>query len=234
MEVFFVRHGRTEANAKGLYAGGGTDVPVSEEGLKDAAAIAQNARWLRPFGTAFAKHGKTFGKDAPRVVYTSPMIRARQTAQILFPAAPKEIIEDFREFRFGSFEGRVYQDLKESAEYKTWTAGNNDAACPGGGDSVNSCAGRVSRAFSKIVRARVEAGDEEPIVIVAHGGIAMAFLFVYIDGTQPFFSWETPNCGVWHFDCAPSGNGGSPALTVLEAPQDDGIDYQRIYGIKHE
>jgi alpha-ribazole phosphatase len=232
MEVFFVRHGRTEANAKGLYAGGGTDVPVSEEGFKEAIDTAKSDWFAAPFTAAFAKYGKIFGKDAPSLVYTSPMIRARQTAQVLFANAPHEVVEDFREFKFGSFEGRVYESLKSDPAYKAWAAGGNDSQCPGGGDSVNSCAGRVSRAFTNIVRARADAGDESPIVIVAHGGVAMAFLFSYINSAKPFFSWETPNCGVWHFDCAFDGKAAS--LTVLEAPRHSDVDNRAIYGIHYE
>jgi alpha-ribazole phosphatase len=217
MDIFFIRHGQTDANANSLFAGGGLDVPINRVGRAEAERIAASDefRALVP---------------SPRVVYVSPMIRAGQTAAILFPHSEKRVVEDLREFKFGRFEGRSFAELKGDPAYIEWSSGADDSRCPDGGDSVSSCTERVSRAFEAILTERGAAGDDAPVVIVAHGGTAMAFLHAYIDPKRPFFSWVTPNCGVWHFNCVKKD--GVPAVTVLRAPASDGTDYGMRYGVK--
>jgi alpha-ribazole phosphatase len=214
MDVFFIRHGQTDANANSLFAGGGLDVPVNPAGIAEAERVAASGefRALVP---------------SPRAVYVSPMSRARQTASILFPSAEQRVVEDLREFRFGRFEGRSFAELRDDPEYVEWFSGTDDSRCPGGGDSINSCTERVSRAFEAILDG-AEGGA--PVVIVAHGGVAMAFLHAYIDPAKPFFSWNTPNCGVWHFGCVKKN--GVPSVTVLRAPTPDDVDLRARYGVK--
>jgi broad specificity phosphatase PhoE len=214
MQVFFVRHGRTDANTQGVYAGGGLDVPVSEEGFAEAARIAESEEFQDMFRSAFD------GKPVP-LVYTSPMTRARQTAAVLFPKAAQTVVEDLREFKFGAFEGRIYADLKNDPDFLRWTHGNDDSPCPPDGDSINTCTARVKAAFSEIARKRFAAKDPSPIVLVAHGGVAMAFLHAFIDKEKPFFSWETPNCGVWRFDCGLEKN-GEITLRLIAPPSLEG------------
>lgn len=212
MKVFFIRHGRTDANIRGVYAGGRTDVCVNEGGKAEARRIAGSADFRALFRDAFGGRPVT-------PVYTSPMIRARETAGILFPEAALQTVEDFREFVFGEFEGRVYDDLKDDPAYIEWTRGDDDSRCPPDGDSINTCTERVCRAFSEIARGRFARGDQTPIVIVAHGGTAMAFLRGFIDRTRPFFTWDTPNCGIWRFDCAQGKDGGLKLTLLGEPPQ---------------
>jgi len=210
MKVFFIRHGQTEANVRGVYAGGGLDVPVSEAGLAEAREVSRSRAFRAVFDAAFG------GKPVP-LVYVSPMQRAQQTAAILFPGAAQEIVEDLREFKFGAFEGRVYGELKEDPLYTAWQHGGEGHRCPPDGDSVATCTARVSGAFAAIARARFAARDDAPIVLVSHGAAAMAFLHAFIDKEKPFFTWETPNCGVWQFDCV-QGPDGEPRLTVTAPP----------------
>jgi alpha-ribazole phosphatase len=226
MQIFFVRHARTGANEMGLYAGGGLDVPVSESGRAEALRIAASEEFRAPFREAFA------GRLVP-LVYTSPMLRTRETASILFPGAEQRPVEDLREFRFGKFEGRNYAGLRDDPEYIAWTSGNASSRCPPNGDSVNTCTERVSAAFAKIAAERFAAKDQSPIVIVAHGGTAMAFLHAFIDRSRPFFSWETPNCGVWRFDCAQGKDTGF-RLTLLQAPPAEGRPLRMLYGVSNE
>ena len=74
MQIDLLRHGQTEYNAQHRYQGQ-QDIPLS------AAGRAQ----LRPAGFM------------PDVVYVSPLIRARQTAEIFFPGCPQIIVQALRE-----------------------------------------------------------------------------------------------------------------------------------------
>ena len=110
MQIYLLRHGQTEYNAQHRYQGQ-QDIPLS------AAGRAQ----LRPAGFM------------PDVAYVSPLIRARQTAEIFFPGCPQIIVQDLREMCFGSFEGRHYIHIEHDPNYLAWLEANKTAAHPDGG-----------------------------------------------------------------------------------------------------
>ena len=64
MIIYFVRHGESEGNKKGLHQG--PEVPLSEEGIKQAQTLAERLK-----------------KHRIDVIYSSSMIRAKQTAKII-------------------------------------------------------------------------------------------------------------------------------------------------------
>ena len=105
MQIYLLRHGQTEYNAQHRYQGQ-QDIPLS------AAGRAQ----LRPAGFM------------PDVAYVSPLIRARQTAEIFFPGCPQIIVQDLREMCFGSFEGRHYIHIEHDPAYLAWLEANKTAA----------------------------------------------------------------------------------------------------------
>ena len=93
-QLHLIRHGLTQGNLDGLYVGSGTDLPLCPEG--EAA--------LRDLKEKFVY---------PRVdtVFCSPLQRATQTADILFPeASHKMVVNDLREMAFGVYEGKKVLD----------------------------------------------------------------------------------------------------------------------------
>ncbi|MBQ5437441.1 MAG: histidine phosphatase family protein, partial [Firmicutes bacterium] len=50
MKIYILRHGRTEANERKLYAGA-SDWPVSKEGLKDLEELKARLDYSLPAGT---------------------------------------------------------------------------------------------------------------------------------------------------------------------------------------
>jgi probable phosphoglycerate mutase len=89
--VYLVRHGETDWNADGRLLSF-TDEPLNPEGERQAQALAtdlSNLCWDRAF--------------------TSPLVRARRTAQIVLgvrPDAPTLVVDDrLREMDFGPYEG---------------------------------------------------------------------------------------------------------------------------------
>ena len=67
-KLHLIRHGLTEGNLKGLYIGSGSDLPLCAEGRAQLKTLK-----------------KDFGYPQVPLVFTSPMLRATQTAEILFP-----------------------------------------------------------------------------------------------------------------------------------------------------
>ena len=111
-----MRHGITEWNASGKFQGH-TDIALSDEGRKQAAALAKHLE-----------------KVAPTVdlVYSSPLSRAAETAKAVFPE--HEIIFDDRlkELNFGSFEGFTQAQNEQHEAWEAWFANPFERAAPGG------------------------------------------------------------------------------------------------------
>ena len=91
MQVFLIRHGKTQGNLEGRYVGS-TDEP------------------LCPLGA-----GELLGRTAPPVerLYSSPMRRCLQSAQLLYPRLAPIPLDGLRESDFGDFEYRTYEQLQD-------------------------------------------------------------------------------------------------------------------------
>lgn len=149
MIVALLRHGRTAWNAAGRVQGR-IDIPLSEEGLSEMAALAL------PF-------------CFPRV-YASPMLRARQTAEALGLADP---VLDARlvEQNWGVWEGLTRAEIfARDGEDAFVKAGSNqgEAFRPSGGESTGELHARVADFLKDVARLNTDAA------VVAHLGVLRA------------------------------------------------------------
>ena len=89
MVLYFIRHGETSWNVEGKMQGQ-TDIPLNENGIRLAQETAEGMKEI-PFDLCI----------------TSPLSRARQTAEIVLGGRKVPIIEDARieELSFGNWEG---------------------------------------------------------------------------------------------------------------------------------
>ncbi len=85
--IFIVRHGETEWSAAGKHTSV-TDLPLTEEGRKQAAIAAEKLEG-----------------DRFELVLCSPLRRARQTAEIAGFAERAEICDDLVEWNTASMRG---------------------------------------------------------------------------------------------------------------------------------
>ncbi len=103
-QLTLIRHGMTAWNKTGQFQGH-TDISLSVEGRKQARALA-----------------KYLAKATPTVdlVYSSPLMRAVETAKIVFPDF--EIIQDGRlkELNFGVFEGFTQIENEAQSSWNHW------------------------------------------------------------------------------------------------------------------
>ncbi len=174
MDVLLLRHGKTAGNEKKRYIGR-TDEPLSALGVAEANALC--------------------GLPPVSRVFVSPMLRARETASILFPHASQLVYPDLREMDFGDFEGRSAGDMATDAAYRAWVAGGCTARCPGGEDMASFSA-RTCAAFCEAVSCAL-AARETHMALVAHGGTLMAVLSAFAQEERPFYMWSAPNCCGW-------------------------------------
>lgn len=170
MKIYLLRHGLTVYNTEKRYQGV-QDIPLSDEGRAQLVKA----------------------DFCPDVVYVSPLGRARDTANILFPHAKQVIVENLREMDFGVFEGRNYIEMENDPEYRTWVESGCELTCPGG-ESKAEFSNRCCAAFEQLADRAFDAG-EETLVIMAHGGTQMAVMERYALPHQEYYCWCGPNGG---------------------------------------
>ena len=88
--VLLIRHGETEWNLLGKFQGC-TDIALSQDGIKQAEALRDRLKGDFDY------------------IYSSPLMRANETAKILASEYNKEVevVQDIREINFGEWEGVV-------------------------------------------------------------------------------------------------------------------------------
>jgi alpha-ribazole phosphatase len=113
-----------------------------------------------------------------QIAYTSPLLRARQTAEYL---RCKELVmvPEFREIHYGQWTGKTWQEIENewgvAAKQKMadWLG-----VTPPGGEHWSDFLARVDRGWRSI------RSGPAPAAIVAHQGVNAALAFV-IDGGDP-------------------------------------------------
>lgn len=156
--LYLIRHGITQGNLDGIYQGSGTDASLCEAGRESLRALA--AQYTYP---------------VVRTLFSSPMARALETAELLFPAAENKIIlEDLRESGFGEFEGRHLSELTRDEHFKKWM----DPAqhyVPVGGEAAADFHKRCGGALMGMLEYMMKSGVDEA-ACVTHGGVIMSML----------------------------------------------------------
>lgn len=176
--LYLIRHGITAANLNGLYAGGGTDLPLCPEGREDLEQLKRQ-----------------FVYPKVDTVFLSPMARAQQTAEILFPDAGKRlVIDDLRENHFGEFEGRTIQELKTDPHFQLWMDPAKKYQ-PVGGESAQDFHQRCARTFLRMFEYMMKAGIDKA-ACVTHGGVIMSMLAQQaLPRRRPEDWMADPGCG---------------------------------------
>lgn len=154
--IAFIRHGITEGNEEGRYIGS-TDLPLSETGSKELFEKADTLNYGRP-----------------QKVYTSPLLRCRQTASILYPSSYTVELGELREMDFGIFENKRAEDLMDDEEYKQFIRGGLDNPPPAG-ESTREVVHRCYEAI-KIIISDMMYENLTRAAVVTHGGIIMNML----------------------------------------------------------
>lgn len=143
--LILARHGRTELNRAGCLLGH-TDVPLDEEGRLQAAQMGVRLR-----------------ADEPARILSSPLARARATAQAIAAACggKVEIDERLIEMDFGAWDRRPMKDLTPE-EWNLWR--DDPSFRPPGGESWSELRTRLGSFCAEFG----EGASEGPTVVVSH------------------------------------------------------------------
>ena len=191
VKIIWIRHGMTQANGEHRYLGK-TDEPLSETGIR----LLQEKK-------------KEYFSSPPEFLYTSPMKRCVQTAELLFERNPI-LIPEWKEMDFGQFEGKNYEELKDNPDYQKWIDSNGTLPFPGG-EPREQFIRRSMEGFDWMMsdiliksekNTRIQNGTETqdlknnceteiPVVAVVHGGTIMAVLSSLTGGE--YFEFQVKN-----------------------------------------
>lgn len=149
--ISIIRHGLTEANEKGIYIGK-TDLPLSDKGAAELAAKMDE-----------------FDYPAVHKVYSSPLRRCTETAEILFPYTDLCVVDDLRELDLGIFENKKVDELLENDDYKAWLRGGKDTRPPQG-ESLEEMTARTYKALHEIITDMMYEGNTH-CALITHGGV---------------------------------------------------------------
>lgn len=161
MKYFFTRHAESTANRDGIISNRDEAHGLTELGIQQAGILADY-----------------LAGDEIIHLYSSPLLRARQTSQIISDKLKIPLIfeEALREFDCGSLEGRSDPDAwKEFLSiFQEWLKGKKWRISMAGGESFMDIARRF---FPFIEGLRNEFGCQQGgLVLVSHGGLLYTML----------------------------------------------------------
>jgi len=148
--LILVRHGLTDWNVEGRYQGR-LDIPLNAAGRKQAEALRTQLE-KTPFGS----------------VYSSPLQRAFETAQIIARGKPIRRDERLAEIDHGDWQGKTHQEIAAQWPHQ-WCAWKSypDRFTPPGGESIAEVQSRVREFLAEI--------EDQAILCVSHGVVIQAF-----------------------------------------------------------
>ena len=117
--VYLVRHGATQLTAEDAFAGGGTDVALSDEGRAQLEKLSRR-----------------LAQEPVAAFYASPLGRTMETGRILAKPHGSSVtpLDGLREISHGHWEGKTRASVEKEypQEYARWQADPFSFAPPGG------------------------------------------------------------------------------------------------------
>lgn len=156
-KIIFVRHGQSVKNLIGLFSDEVNDLPLTSQGKKEAA-----------------KAGERLKSEGVNFIYSSPVLRTKQTAEIISKAVGGvEIVEapELIEVDSGTWDGKTIHDKnikKERDEYLNLSVEERYVAKRGhNGESWMDVEKRVKKIIDRVM----EEHKGKTVVLVSHMGV---------------------------------------------------------------
>lgn len=169
--LYFVRHGKSEANVLREFSNVGTKHPLTDEGRRQMEELGKDL----------------VGTSALRIL-ASPLLRAVESAEILARTLRLPYAVDPRliEYSVGRHEGR--RDDEAWADYfavrAAWAAGDHQAAVADG-ESLHD----IHERFMPLLR---QLAGEVDTIAVSHGGTLCTMLPLACENLDPGYGEEHP------------------------------------------
>jgi probable phosphoglycerate mutase len=186
--LLLVRHGETEWNRQTRFQGQ-IDIPLNDNGRQQAQKAAE------------------FLKEVPiHLAVTSPMVRPKETAEIILqyhPDVQLELNVELSEIGHGLWEGKLEAEIEQEypGELERWRNTPAEVQMPEG-ENLQQVWDRATEAWNDIVTAA--ANKSQTCMVVAH------------DATNKVILCHVMGLGLEDFWKIKQGNG---AVTVIDYPQ---------------
>ena len=159
MKIYLVRHGETAWNKEGRVQGS-EDIPLNEKGIELAEITSEGMKEI-PF----------------EIIFSSPLIRARKTAEIMRRDRKVQIVTDNRlqEMSFGKYEGsRIKEAVGDKVHALHDFIQNPGRYRARDGEEFSQV---IARAHSFIEEVLIPAQERwEHVMIASHGALIRCFL----------------------------------------------------------
>ncbi len=157
-ELYVIRHGQTEHNAKGIIQGRGVNLSLNETGRKQANAFFEAYKHV-PFDK----------------LYSSSLIRAKETIDSFIELGiPYQSFPELDEISWGNLEGSV-STLESDATFqnlvKRWREGDVHAKTSPSGESPHDLQQRQKRFIDYLLQT-----PDKRVLIATHGRFIRAFM----------------------------------------------------------
>ncbi len=155
--IHLIRHGKTTDNEQGIFAGGGRDTHLSAAGIAELTAMKE--KFIYP---------------KVETLFCSPMMRAVQTAQILYPDHKAILVAPLVEAQMGILEGTPHAEIAESGFWQKWR-GPQEEFLGDGVEAHSAFLQRTTTAFATLLEGMMRAGIHDA-ALVTHGGVISVIL----------------------------------------------------------
>jgi len=180
LKLYFVRHGESTANVQHVISNRESAFHLTPQGQAQANLLAEKL------------------KDIPiTVIYSSPVLRARETAEILSGSfqLPYQVTEALREYDCGILEEKSDEESWKlhSEIADDWTINHNYLRKPDGGESFVD----IQNRFLPFIES-LKSGNNEHVLLIGHGGLFHLMLpLILTNIDQQFVSTH----GLGHTEC---------------------------------
>lgn len=189
--IILLRHGENPANITKEFSYKKIDYPLTEKGVIQAQQ------------TAAALVGRGI-----QAIYTSPLIRAQQTAAIVGEVLGLTplVEEAFREFNVGTLEDVPPSDETWDQYHRVihaWMEGRAEVSFPGGENRT-----QLWDRYQKGLRKVIQAHPDRTVLIAGHGGIFTSTLPTLCPGVhiRDLFKHENHNASLTEVDVEIQGD----------------------------
>lgn len=181
--VIIVRHGECKGNREGLFRGR-NDFPLNEIGISQARELAKEVKQFKP-----------------TKIFTSPLLRAKQTAEAIRLECGVEVEERnaLNNIKIGPWEGKNkdYIAQKYSQEWKIWLE-EPEKLLVTGMETLDSVQERVRNELDLLISKHVG----ETLLIVSHRAVLKPLIASCINIRKPYF-WrihiDTASYSILHY-----------------------------------
>ena len=157
MKIILIRHAESTANADQILAGRLPGIELTENGLKQAESLIS-----------------LFSTGLFAAIYSSPIQRCLQTAQITLDSQSLDIIENdfFLEVDYGSWSGEKISTLANDPLWSIVQKQPSNAKFPDG-ESLLNMSQRANKGFESIIKSHK---STDVIAIFSHADIIKAII----------------------------------------------------------